>query len=60
MGSLALRHRLGGKTIRSTVERTGAKNDVEDDGRINSASPDDAAAQMPISIIQEPTVAEAR
>ena len=45
----------GGKTIRSIVERTGVKIDVEDDGRINIASSDDAAAQKAISIIQELT-----
>jgi polyribonucleotide nucleotidyltransferase len=45
----------GGKTIRWIVERTGVKIDVEDDGRINIASSDDAAAQKAISIIQELT-----
>jgi len=45
----------GGKVIRSIVERTGVKIDVEDDGRINIASSDDVAAQKAISIIQELT-----
>jgi len=45
----------GGKTIRSIVERTGVKIDVEDDGRINIASSDDDAAQRAIAIIQELT-----
>jgi polyribonucleotide nucleotidyltransferase len=31
----------GGKTIRSIIERTGVKIDVEDDGRVNVASTDD-------------------
>ena len=41
----------GGKVIRSIVERTGVKIDVEDDGRINIASPDDVAAQRAIAIM---------
>ena len=41
--------------IRSIVERTGVKIDVEDDGRINIASSDDVAAQKAIAIIQELT-----
>src|SRR5688572_28662851 len=45
----------GGKVIRSIVERTGVKIDVEDDGRINIASSDDVAAQKAIAIIQELT-----
>ena len=35
----------GGKTIRSIIEKTGVKIDVEDDGRVNVASADEAAAQ---------------
>ena len=31
----------GGKMIRSIIERTGVKIDVEDDGRVNVASADD-------------------
>ena len=45
----------GGKTIRSIVERTGVKIDVEDDGRVNVASSDEAAAQKAIAIIEELT-----
>ncbi|HYU80249.1 MAG TPA: polyribonucleotide nucleotidyltransferase [Vicinamibacterales bacterium] len=45
----------GGKTIRSIIERTGVKIDVEDDGRVNVASSDEAAAQKAIGIIQELT-----
>jgi polyribonucleotide nucleotidyltransferase len=45
----------GGKTIRSIVDRTGAKIDVEDDGRVNVASSDEPSAQKAISIIQELT-----
>src|SRR5437764_4522134 len=45
----------GGKTIRSIIERTGVKIDVEDDGRVNVASADGASAQKAISIIQELT-----
>ncbi len=45
----------GGKTIRSIIERTGVKIDVEDDGRVNVASSDEASAQRAIQIIQELT-----
>ena len=45
----------GGKTIRSIIERTGVKIDVEDDGRVNVASSDDASAQKAIHIIEELT-----
>jgi polyribonucleotide nucleotidyltransferase len=45
----------GGKTIRSIIERTGVKIDVEDDGRVNVASADETSAQKAISIIQELT-----
>jgi polyribonucleotide nucleotidyltransferase len=45
----------GGKMIRSIIERTGVKIDVEDDGRVNVASADDASAQKAIGIIQELT-----
>ena len=45
----------GGKTIRSIVDRTGVKIDVEDDGRVNVASSDEAAAQKAIAIIEELT-----
>jgi polyribonucleotide nucleotidyltransferase len=45
----------GGKMIRSIIERTGVKIDVEDDGRVNVASADEGSAQKAISIIQELT-----
>jgi polyribonucleotide nucleotidyltransferase len=45
----------GGKMIRSIIERTGVKIDVEDDGRVNVASADQTSAQKAISIIQELT-----
>jgi polyribonucleotide nucleotidyltransferase len=45
----------GGKMIRSIIERTGVKIDVEDDGSVNVASADEAAAQKAIAIIQELT-----
>ncbi|MBI2187899.1 MAG: polyribonucleotide nucleotidyltransferase [Acidobacteria bacterium] len=45
----------GGKTIRSIIERTGVKIDVEDDGRVNVASSDGESAQKAIGIIQELT-----
>jgi polyribonucleotide nucleotidyltransferase len=45
----------GGKTIRSIIEKTGVKIDVEDDGRVNVASADEAAAQRAIAMIQELT-----
>jgi polyribonucleotide nucleotidyltransferase len=45
----------GGKTIRSIIERTGVKIDVEDDGRVNVASADEASSAKAIQIIQELT-----
>ncbi len=45
----------GGKMIRSIIERTGVKIDVEDDGRVNVASADESSAQRAITIIQELT-----
>ncbi|HXE80939.1 MAG TPA: polyribonucleotide nucleotidyltransferase [Vicinamibacterales bacterium] len=45
----------GGKTIRSIIDRTGVKIDVEDDGRVNVASADEASAKKAISLIQELT-----
>ena len=45
----------GGKTIRSIVDRTGVKIDVEDDGRVNIASTDSDSAQKAIAIIEELT-----
>jgi polyribonucleotide nucleotidyltransferase len=45
----------GGKMIRSIIERTGVKIDVEDDGRVNVASADGESAARAIGIIQELT-----
>ena len=45
----------GGKMIRSIIERTGVKIDVEDNGMVNVASADEAAAAKAIGIIQELT-----
>jgi len=45
----------GGKMIRSIVERTACKIDVEDDGRVSIASVDEAAARKAIAIIEELT-----
>src|SRR2546426_9844541 len=41
--------------IRSIIERTGCKIDVEDDGRINIASVDESSALKAIEIIKEIT-----
>ncbi len=45
----------GGKMIRSIIERTGVKIDVEDTGTVNGASADEASAAKAIGIIQELT-----
>ncbi len=45
----------GGKMIRSIIERTGCKIDVEDDGRVNIASVDESSALKAIEIIKEIT-----
>jgi polyribonucleotide nucleotidyltransferase len=45
----------GGKMIRSIIERTGVKIDVEDSGVVNVASADGESAAKAISIIQELT-----
>jgi len=45
----------GGKMIRSIIDRTGVKIDVEDDGRVNVASADEASARKAIGMIQELT-----
>jgi polyribonucleotide nucleotidyltransferase len=45
----------GGKMIRSIIERTGVKIDVEDDGRVNVASADETSAKKAIAIIMELT-----
>ncbi len=45
----------GGKMIRSIIERTGVKIDVEDSGTVNVASSDGDSAARAIEIIQELT-----
>ncbi len=45
----------GGKMIRSITERTGCKIEVNDDGRVDIASTDGAAAEKAIQIIKELT-----
>jgi polyribonucleotide nucleotidyltransferase len=45
----------GGKMIRSIIERTNVKIEVEDDGRVNVASSDSESAQKAIAIIRELT-----
>ena len=45
----------GGKMIRSIIERTGVKIDVEDSGTVNVASADGESAAKAIDIIQELT-----
>jgi polyribonucleotide nucleotidyltransferase len=45
----------GGKTIRSIVEQTGCKIEVQDDGTILIASADEAAAKKAMAIIKELT-----
>jgi polyribonucleotide nucleotidyltransferase len=43
----------GGKVIRGIQEKTGAKIDVEDDGKVTIFSASSAAAQMAVDIIQD-------
>ena len=43
----------GGKVIRGIVEQTGAKIDVEDDGRVNVAAVDESSAAKAIKIIKD-------
>ncbi len=45
----------GGKTIRSIIESTGCKIDVEDSGKVSIASSDEAAALKAIEIIESLT-----
>jgi len=45
----------GGKTIRSIIETTGCKIDVEDSGKVSIASSDEAAAMKAIEIIESLT-----
>jgi polyribonucleotide nucleotidyltransferase len=42
----------GGKTIRSIIEQTGVKIDVEDDGRVNVAASDSESADKALKIIK--------
>ncbi len=45
----------GGKQIRSIIEQTGVKIDIEDDGTVKIASTDGDSAQKAINIIEEIT-----
>ena len=45
----------GGKMIRSITERTGCKIEIHDDGRVDIASSDEAAAQQALKIVKELT-----
>jgi polyribonucleotide nucleotidyltransferase len=45
----------GGKVIRGIIEQTGVKIDVEDDGTVNVASNDQAAAKKALQIIGDIT-----
>ena len=45
----------GGKTIRSIIEQTGCKIEVQDDGTVNIASVDENSAKRAMAIIRELT-----
>jgi len=45
----------GGKMIRSIIEQTGVKIDVEDSGKVNVASNDEASASKALQIIRDLT-----
>ena len=45
----------GGKTIRSIVQRTGAKIDVDDNGRVQIAAINDESSKMAVKIITDLT-----
>ncbi len=45
----------GGKVIRSIIEKTGVKIDVSDDGKVNVAAVDEAAANKAIQMIKDLT-----
>jgi len=45
----------GGKMIRSIIEQTGVKIDVEDTGKVNVASNDEASAKQALQIIRDLT-----
>src|SRR5207237_2202534 len=46
---------LGGKMIRSIIEQTGVKIDVEDSGKVNVASNDETSANKALQIIRDLT-----
>jgi len=43
----------GGKTIRGIIDETGVKIDIDDDGKVIVASPDEEAKQRAIKIIED-------
>jgi polyribonucleotide nucleotidyltransferase len=45
----------GGKTIRSIIEETGCQIEIEDDGRVIIASPDEPAARRAIQMVERLT-----
>ncbi len=45
----------GGKTIRSIIEETGCDIEIEDDGKVVIASPDERAARLAIQMIEHLT-----
>jgi polyribonucleotide nucleotidyltransferase len=45
----------GGKTIRSIIEETGCNIEIEDDGRVVIASPDEPAARRAIQMVERLT-----
>ncbi|HXU44948.1 MAG TPA: polyribonucleotide nucleotidyltransferase [Thermoanaerobaculia bacterium] len=45
----------GGKTIRSIIEQTGCEIEVQDDGKVIIASPDEAAAKRAMQMIERLT-----
>jgi polyribonucleotide nucleotidyltransferase len=45
----------GGKTIRSIIEETGCNIEIEDDGRVIIASPDEPAARRAIQMVERLT-----
>ena len=45
----------GGKTIRSIIEETGCEIEIEDDGKVVIASPDEPAARRAIQMIERLT-----
>jgi polyribonucleotide nucleotidyltransferase len=50
----------GGKTIRNIIEQTGAKIDIEDDGSVFIATPDQKSAEMAqdliLKLVEEPEI----